>query len=217
MINRVLTWGLDRRWRLACARECLSLNPKRILDLACGTGDLAIQLAGLAEGDVEITGLDYSEPMLEIARKRAESLVPRKKLSFLFGDASALPFPDGYFDCVGISFAFRNLTYKNPSSMRYLAEVLRVLRHGGRFVIVETSQPDAKPIRGLYHLYMRWFAFPVGRLLSGNRAAYYYLAQSASRYYTAVEVSEILLQTGFSQVSFSHLLWGGVAIHVAIK
>lgn len=215
LVNHVITWGLDRRWRWEAAKECLASQPKKVLDLCCGTGDLAIDIARLVESDVRVTGIDYSQSMLDMATEKAKPLA--KKPSFIHGDAANLPFPDGYFDCIGISFAFRNLTYKNPLAQRHIAEVLRVLSLGGRFVIVETSQPGSKPIRKLYHLYLRWFVFRVGSLLSGNREAYHYLAESAARFYTSGELKGMLLAAGFCQVSFRTLFFGAVDIHVAVK
>ncbi len=217
LINRIITWGLDRRWRRQAARECFTSQPRRILDLCCGTGDLAIDLAQMAENNVELTGIDYSQPMLQIASLKAKRLARGKDVSFIYGDAAHFPFPDGYFDCVGISFAFRNLTYKNPLAQRHIAEVLRVLSVGGKFVIVETSQPGAKLVRKLYHLYLRWFVSRLGYLFSGNRGAYSYLAESAARFYTPEEVKAVLLAAGFHQVSFRPLFLGAIGIHVAIK
>ncbi|MFC1957582.1 ubiquinone/menaquinone biosynthesis methyltransferase [Chloroflexota bacterium] len=217
MVNHVITWGLDKRWRWQAARECLVSQPKRVLDLCCGTGDLAISIARLAENGVEVTGIDYSQPMLEIAAQKAASLAGGRKIAFTHGDAAGLPFPDGHFDCIGISFAFRNLTYKNPLSKRYLAEILRLLSDGGRCVIVETGQPRGKLIRKLFHLYLRWLVSRLGYLLSGNRGAYYYLAESAARFYTGEELKELLLTAGFSRVSCRPLFLGVVAIYVAVK
>ena len=217
LINRIITWGLDNRWRRKAARECLTSQPRNVLDLCCGTGDLAIELARLAENNVELAGIDYSQPMLEIATKKAAPLTKKQKPSFIYGDAANLPFPDGYFDCVGISFAFRNLTYKNPLVQHHIAEVLRVLSSDGRFVIVETSQPKVKLIRKLFHLYLRWFVSRLGYLLSGNRGAYYYLAESATRFYTSEELKELLLTAGFRQIFFRPLLFGAIGIHVAVK
>jgi demethylmenaquinone methyltransferase/2-methoxy-6-polyprenyl-1,4-benzoquinol methylase len=212
LVNRIITWGFDRRWREAAARTCLASSPKRVLDLGCGTGDLTIAIARLA-GEVEIVGLDYSQPMLEIARRKAKGL----KVAFVNGDAANLAFPDNYFDCVGISFAFRNLTYRNPLTQRALSEVLRVLKPGGRFVIVESSQPKSRLIRWLFHLYLRWYVFSVGYLLSGNRGAYQYLAESSVRFYTPEEVKGLLLNAGFRRVSYRPLLFGVAGIHVAVR
>ena len=217
LINHVITWGLDKRWRGQAARECLVSQPNKVLDLGCGTGDLAISIARLAENSVALTGIDYSQPMLELAAKKAGSLAKERKISFVYGDAASLPFPDGCFDCIGISFAFRNLTYKNPLAQRHLAEVLRVLSTGGRYVIVETSQPKSKLIRKLYHLYLRWFVFRLGYLLSSSKRAYQYLAESANRFYTSEEVEEMLVTAGFRQISFQPLLGGVAGIHVAVK
>ncbi|MFC1943165.1 ubiquinone/menaquinone biosynthesis methyltransferase [Chloroflexota bacterium] len=217
LINHIITWGLDRRWRWKAARECLTSKPEKMLDLCCGTGDLVIDIARLATNNVELIGLDYSQPMLEIAARKAEPLTRKRNISFTHGDAANLPFPDGYFDCVGISFAFRNLIYKNPLARRYIAEILRVLSPGGRCVIVESSQPSKKIIRELFHLYLRWFVFKIGYLLSGNRGAYHYLAESAARFYTSNDLRELLLTAGFCRVSFRPLFLGVTSIYIAIK
>ncbi len=217
LVNTIITWGLDKRWRARAARECLKSQPVKLLDLCCGTGDLMITIARLAEYDMELTGVDYSQPMLDIANQKAELLARGKKISFITGDAAALPFPEGYFDCAGISFAFRNLTYKNPMMQRHLSEVFRVLKAGGRFVIVESSQPESRLIRALFHLYLRWFAFRIGYLISGNRQAYHYLAESAARFFTPEEVKDMLLKTGFRQISYQPLFLGAAGIHVAVK
>jgi len=217
LINRIITWGLDERWRLKAVRECLNSHPKRLLDLCCGTGDLAIKLANLADNDAEVVGVDYSLPMLESAVKKAGRLARETRLSFVYGDVADLPFPDDSFDCIGISFAFRNLTYKNPLVKRYLTEALRVLKPQGKFVIVESSQPESKLIRRLFHLYLRQFIFRIGYRLSGNRGAYHYLAESAAGFYTASEIKDLLIVTGFRKVSFRRLVFGITAIHVAVK
>lgn len=217
LINHIVTLGLDRHWRWMAARACLDKEPRRVLDLGCGTGDLTIALARLAEKGVEITGLDYSLPMLERARQKAARAGVGERIKFVHGEATQLPFPDGYLDCVGISFAFRNLTYKNPLRLPHLAEVKRVLRPGGRYVIVESSQPENRVIRTLFHLYMRSIAKSVGTLISGNRGAYRYLAESMSRFYSPQEVTEMLLTAGFRDTGYNPLLFGIVGIHVATR
>ena len=166
---------------------------------------------------VEVTAFGDRSPMIDIANIKAAGAGLGGDISFIYGAAAHLPFPAGYFDCVGISVAFRNLTYKNPLVQRYLAEVLRVLRVNGRFVIVETSQPELKLMRKLYHLYLRWFAFGLGYLISGNRGAYHYLAESAARFYTPAELTELLLTAGFRQVSSRPIFMGAISTHLAVK
>ena len=217
LVNRIVTLGQDRRWRRLATLTCLAGKPQRVLDLGSGTGDLSINIARIAEKDIEIIGVDYSPPMLTRARQKAARAGVGEKVDFVHGEATHLPFSDGYFDAVGISFAFRNLTYKNPLSQPHLAEVRRVLKPGGRYVIVESSQPENRLIRMLFHLYLRAFVQLVGILLSGNRAAYRYLAESAARYYSPREVRELLLAAGFQSVHYRPLLFGAAGIHVASK
>jgi demethylmenaquinone methyltransferase/2-methoxy-6-polyprenyl-1,4-benzoquinol methylase len=217
LVNRIVTLGLDNKWRSLAARACLEDDPQRILDIGCGTGDLTINIAGMAGNNVEITGLDYSPPMLELAKLKAEKAGVSAKVRFINGEATAIPFPYGYFDCVGISFAFRNLTYKNPLGTHYLAEVVRVLKTGGRHVIVESSQPENRIIRTFFHFYLRAFVGPAGILLSGNRGAYQYLAESIARFYSPAEVREMLLGAGFRDVRYRPLFLGAAGIHAAEK
>ncbi len=215
LINRLITLGLDKRWRREAARECLILRPKRVLDLGCGTGDLALILAEMAEEEVELLGIDFSRPMLELARRKAK--LKGKRVSFIQGSIRSLPFPDGYFDSIGISFAFRNLSYKNPYFPYYLNELLRVLASGGRLIILETSQPKSKLAKKAYHLYLRLVVSNLGYLISGNRGAYSYLAESATRFFAPDEVEEILYCVGFRKVYFRAFLCGAISIHTAIK
>jgi demethylmenaquinone methyltransferase / 2-methoxy-6-polyprenyl-1,4-benzoquinol methylase len=217
LVNHIITLGMDKGWRQAAVKACLKDNPAKILDLGCGTGDLSINLALAAQPKVKIFGLDYSDPMLDIARKKAEASGVADRVKFVNGEATNIPFSDGYFDSVGISFAFRNLTYKNQACLPHLAEVRRVLRSGGRYVIVESSQPFNPLLRAMSHFYMRYFVWPVGIMLSGNRGAYRYLAESASRYYSPGEVKDMLLSAGFLSVSYQPLFFGAAGVHVALR
>jgi demethylmenaquinone methyltransferase/2-methoxy-6-polyprenyl-1,4-benzoquinol methylase len=215
LINHVITLGMDNGWRRQAALACLRDRPGRILDICCGTGDLAITIARLAQYTPEITGADYSRPMLEIAAAKATAA--GKNVRFINADVARLPFTDNYFDCVGISFAFRNLTYKNPLTPIYLGEILRVLKPGGRFVIVESSQPESPFIRFLDHLFLRLWVFPSGYILSGNKGAYRYLAESARHFYSAEEMQGFLLKAGFQQSAAKMLFFGTAAVYVAVK
>ena len=217
LINLLITWGRDDVWRMRAARECLNAHPTRLLDLCCGTGKLAMKMAGIADNGTGIVGLDYSLPMLKLAITEAERKHLGGRTSFVHGDTADLPFPNDHFDSAGIAFAFRNITFKNPLTPRYLKEILRVLKPGGRFVIVESSQPEAGLIRRLFHLYMRVFVFRLGYMLSGNRGAYHYLAESASRFYTPDELRNLLLSSGFSNFSTRPMMFGTIGLHIAVK
>jgi demethylmenaquinone methyltransferase/2-methoxy-6-polyprenyl-1,4-benzoquinol methylase len=217
LVNRIVTLGLDKLWRRLAAQACLETKPRRVLDVGCGTGDLTINIACLEGKGMEVIGLDYSPPMLEKAREKAEKAGVGNRVRFIEGEASLLPFSNGSFDVTAISFAFRNLTYKNPVCLPHLAEVLRVLKPGGRYVIVESSQPENSFIRACFHLYLRAFVMPVGIILSGNKGAYRYLTESARKYYSPREVRDLLLSAGFREVRYRPLLFGAAGIHVAFK
>lgn len=217
LLNRVLTLGFDERWRQQAALECLRDSPRRVLDLCCGTGDLALHLARMTKSATVVSGVDFCEPMLEVAREKAKARILEHEVTFVHGDAGDLPFPDGHFDAIGMSFAFRNITYRNPMRDSHLAEMVRVTSPGGRCVIVETSQPRNSLWQAVFHLYLRIIVPQAGRIISGRSGAYRYLAESARRYYRAEEVSQILIEAGFREVRFRQLLGGIAAIHVATR
>jgi demethylmenaquinone methyltransferase/2-methoxy-6-polyprenyl-1,4-benzoquinol methylase len=217
LINKIFTWGMDRKWRNTAILECLSSDPKTFLDLCCGTGDLTVNLAKQAREEVTVLGLDYSMPMLEKASEKAKSISIHNNISLVQGDASALPVADESIDCADISFAFRNMTYKNPLGPRHLSEVFRVLKKGGKYVIVESSQPDSKFVRTFFRLFLSTFVFWVGYLISGNKSAYRYLIKSAAGFYTPPQVKEMLIKAGFSKVEYKPLFFGSAGIHIASK
>ncbi len=215
-MNRLLTLRLDESWRRRAAEVCLAGRPGHILDLCTGTADLALRLARADGGPATIAALDFSSPMLAAARRKAEKHGIRG-LGLVEGDAAGLPFRDGRFDVVGIAFGFRNLTFRNPFKDRYLAEVLRVLRPGGRFVIVETSQPRSRILKGLVHAYLEVVAGRIGGLVSGHPGAYRYLARSAIHFYRPDELLAMLRGAGFSAARHTPLFGGVAGLTVAVK
>jgi demethylmenaquinone methyltransferase/2-methoxy-6-polyprenyl-1,4-benzoquinol methylase len=215
VVNRVVTLGQDQRWRALAVRRCLEHQPRRVLDICTGTGDLALALAAAAPPEVRVTAADFSPPMLELAGHKATADGLARRPELVLADAAELPFVDGAFDAVGIGFGFRNLTYRNPHRERHLAEIARIVAPGGRFVIVESSQPEAALVRGGFHLFLRAWVGPLGGFISGERGPYSYLATSARRFYTVGEVEELLLAAGFARFESTPLLLGAAAVHVA--
>lgn len=215
LINRLFTLRLDERWRRLAAAECLNQGAARVLDLCTGTGDLALRLSSGAGARSLIFGTDFSMPMLEVARAKAAR--SGASIQFIAGDAAALPFRDNAFDVIGTAFAFRNLTYLNPGRDRHLTEILRVLSPGGKFVIVESSQPRFRILRAVVHWYMKAAVSFTGGFISGQRGAYRYLAHSAINFYNPDELADLIRSAGFKRVEYCPLLGGVAAIHVAWK
>ena len=217
LLNRLLTLGFDERWRRAAVESCLHDRPARVLDLCCGTGDLVARLARDAPPETVVVGLDFSPQMLEHARRKLEQTAAGRQVELIEGNAARMPFADGEFDSVGIAFGFRNLTWRNPLRDAALAEVHRVLRPGGRFVIAETGQPRWGALRAGYHAFMAAAVAPLGGWISGERGAYRYLAGSARGFYGATAVSEMLREAGFEGIEARSLLGGVAALHVATR
>jgi ubiquinone/menaquinone biosynthesis methyltransferases len=199
VMNRVMTGGLDRRWRRVTVEQAVSPGD-RVLDACCGTGDLAI--AARKRGAAEVVGLDFSAQMLERARRKAP------EIEWLQGDVLELPFEDGSFDSATVGFGIRNVDDLEAG----LRELRRVLRDGGRLAILEITTP-----RGvLAPFYRVWFDRVVpllGRVLPGG-AAYTYLPASVRRFPVPEELGRLLEATGFDAVRFRLFAGGIVALHV---
>ena len=155
--------------------------------------------------------------MLEIAAKKIALLSKGGNIRLIHADASQLPFHDSYFDCVCISFAFRNLVYRNPMAQNYLSEILRVLKPHGKLIIVESSQPRSALIRYFHHLYLRCFVFPIGYVISHNKSAYHYLMESALHFFSAEEAQQFLMKVGFREATQQRLFLGAAAIYTATR
>jgi demethylmenaquinone methyltransferase/2-methoxy-6-polyprenyl-1,4-benzoquinol methylase len=209
--NAFLTLGLDGRWRRAAARLALASRPERVLDVCCGTGSLSLELHRLSGGRAAVTGLDFNEAMLSRARAKNSAI------TFIRGDADALPFPDAAFDALTASFAARNLNDGGKGLLKYFREFHRVLKPGGSFVNIETSQPDSRFIRSLFHAYVRSMTAMVRLPAPEHKAAYGFLAGTIAAFYTPEELSKMILAAGFSKVEARPLMFGAVAIHSAVK
>lgn len=213
LVNHVLTFGLDRVWRSKAARVASRKGGTHWLDVCSGTGEMALNLSRLAHKNGKIISVDFSSPML--ARGREKRYIPN--LSPVIAEASFLPFPDNTFDLVTISFATRNINPNKNVLCNHLQEFLRVLKPGGYFVNLETSQPSSRIVKHLFHLYIKLAVKPLGYLLSGSRAAYSYLASTIPRFYDPQELSSIIKEAGFSRITHQSLFFGAAAIHSAQK
>ncbi len=217
-VNRIFTFGQDRAWRRKAARECLEDQPVEVLDVCTGTGDFLIEMASMAHGQTRFTGYDFSAPMLDEAQRKLNA-AGNKDLSertrLMEGDVARMPFSDGEFDAVGITFGIRNLIFENSKADRHLAEIRRVLRKGGRLVILESSRPSFGPWRMINSLYLKFILPYLGGWISGNLEAYRYLSRSSKNYYTIGEMEMILKGAGFLTVRSSPLFLGSVMLVVA--
>jgi len=213
IINHVLTFGMDILWRRKAVKTALTANPGDWLDMCTGTGETAIYLKKNAPAGTKIHAADFSPAMLAEARKKTEA----KNINFVSADIKALPFSDNSFDLITISFATRNINLNKEALIKSFSELNRVLKPGGLFVNLETSQPPFGIIRKCYHLYMNLFVAQIGSLISRSKKGYGYLAKSVPLFYSADELADIMLQAGFDDVTFRRIMLGTVAIHQARK
>ena len=216
LLNRLFTFGLDRKWRRHTVEACLENNPRRILDLCCGTGDLAIGISKASAPPVRITGLDLNPQMLEVARQKALHFA-LATVEFIQGDAGAMPFADGEFDSITIGFGFRNLTYENPNREKHLQEISRVMRAGAHLLILESARPENRFVRIFYRLYLKLFLVPLGGLLSGDWNAYRYLAKSSAGFYSFAEMRKMLAASQLSLHTRRKYILGSVNLLIAKK
>jgi demethylmenaquinone methyltransferase/2-methoxy-6-polyprenyl-1,4-benzoquinol methylase len=209
-LNRLLSFGVDRRWRAQAARAALQGGARRVLDVATGTGDLAFTLAAMAP-DADIVGVDFAEPMLQLASAKAGSRSGRVR--FEVGDGTRLNFPDDSFDALTIAYGLRNFDDLD----RGLREFHRVLRPGGRLVVLEFPPPPGGWFGALYRWYFTRVLPAVGGLVSGRGSAYRYLPASVLAFPDPDALAERMRAAGFADVHFHLQTFGVSAIHLGEK
>ncbi len=213
LINHILTFGMDIVCRRRAASVAIDGGGEKWLDVCCGTGEMLINLVKASGNGTDLYAADFSLPMIRVALLKPEA----RHVSFAISEAEHLPYPDKSFDLITISFATRNLNSSREMLIKRFREFHRILKPGGRFINLETSQPKSNFLKKLMHLYVNLTVKQVGTLISGNRAGYSYLAASIPRFYGAEELSGILKDSGFSEVSYKNMFFGITAVHKAIK
>jgi len=210
-LNRVLTFGLDINWRKKVVGIVKKTNPKNILDIATGTGDLAINLAKIK--DAKITGLDISNGMLSIAKQKVKKKNLEDKIKLILGDSEKLPFSDNQFDAITVGYGVRNFENLDQG----LQEIYRVLKPNGVFVVLETSQPTKFPMKQLFQFYSKYVIPTVGGLFSKDKKAYNYLPESAANFPYGKAFNNILLKNGFNSATDIPVTFGISTIYIAKK
>lgn len=208
LLNHLLSINIDKRWRRKVRKKLADITSNEnavILDVACGTGDLSIELQ--ENGKAKVIGTDFCRPMLTIAKEKAA------QIPFVEGDAMSLSYADNSFDAVTIAFGLRNLSHFNNG----IIELARVLKPGGKLVVLEFSSPVLPGFRGAFRFYFSNILPRIGGLVSGERGAYEYLPDSVSKFPDQKALVAMMEQTGLQDVDYTNLSGGIAAIHIGTK
>ena len=210
-LNRVISFGIDIKWRKKVVQIISKKKPSNVLDIATGTGDLAINLTQTDAS--QIIGLDISEGMLDVGRKKIAKKQLDNTIEMVVGDSENLPFDDNSFDAITVAFGVRNFEHLEIG----LAEILRVLKPKGLFVVLETSVPVNFPFKQGYYIYNKALLPLIGRLFSKDKSAYRYLSESASKFPYGQAFNNILNKTGFINSTALPQTFGVATIYTATK
>lgn len=210
-LNRVISFGIDVKWRKKVIELVKSTNPDSLLDIATGTGDLAISMTQTNAS--RIVGLDISEGMLAVGRKKIKEKGLSGRIEMIQADSEDLPFEDNSFDAITVAFGIRN--FENHE--KGLAEIYRVLKPKGIFIILETSVPTKFPFKQGYFLHTRVILPVIGKLFSKDKVAYSYLSESAASFPYGEELNNILRKIGFINVENQPQTFGVATIYTASK
>jgi demethylmenaquinone methyltransferase/2-methoxy-6-polyprenyl-1,4-benzoquinol methylase len=211
-LNRFLSAGIDVSWRKKALAELKHLNPQTLLDVATGTADVAIMAARILNPS-RIVGIDISNGMLDLGRKKLLKEGLDQQITLQTGDSEAINFPEASFDAVTVAFGVRNFANLEKG----LAEIFRVLKPGGKLVVLEFSKPKIIGIQQFYNLYMGIVAPGVGSIFSKNRDAYQYLHDSVQKFPEGKAFTDILNKTGFKENTCKRLSLGICSIYTGIK
>ncbi|MBT8384810.1 MAG: bifunctional demethylmenaquinone methyltransferase/2-methoxy-6-polyprenyl-1,4-benzoquinol methylase UbiE [Bacteroidia bacterium] len=210
-LNRVMTLGIDMKWRKKVVQIIKDKKPETILDIATGTGDFAIMLSKL--NPKKIVGLDLSKGMLEIGIEKIKKKNLDNLIEMVLGDSENLPFEDNSFDAITVGFGVRNFEDLDKG----LQEIHRVLKPSGIFVVLETSQPDNYLIKKIFNFYSKYIIPTIGKLFSKDKKAYTYLPESAAAFPYGKMFNNILEKNGFNNATNKPLTFGAASIYTATK
>lgn len=210
-LNHFLSLGIDIRWRKKAIKLLKEIQPKQILDIATGTGDFAIE--SLKLNPDHVTGVDISEGMLNVGREKLKKRKLDDRITLSSGDSENLPFEDNKFDAIIVAFGVRN--FENLE--KGLAEMFRVLRPGGKVVVLEFSKPKSFPFKQLYNFYFKNILPTLGKTISKDNAAYTYLPESVRSFPDGKDFTSILDKLGFKNTECKPLTLGISSIYTGIK
>jgi demethylmenaquinone methyltransferase/2-methoxy-6-polyprenyl-1,4-benzoquinol methylase len=211
-LNHFLSGGIDRGWRKKAIAELNTLRPITILDVATGTADMPVMLVKLLSPD-KVIGIDISEGMLDIGRKKISKFNLKEKIDLQTGDGENILFPNASFYAVTVAFGVRNFQHLEKG----LAEMYRVLKPGGKLVVLEFSKPDKGYFLSFYKIYLRVVAPRIGKMVSGSDEAYKYLNDSINAFPEGDRFIEVLKKTGFRETYFRKLTLGISTIYCGTK
>jgi len=211
-LNRFLSAGIDKGWRKKAINQLKSLEPKLILDVATGTGDVAIMTYHQLHPE-KIIGIDISEGMLELGKKKLENLNLNKSIELQKGDSEIIQFENNHFDAVTVAFGVRN--FQNLE--KGLTEMQRVLKSGGKLVVLEFSRPSIAPVRSFYKFYMNVIGPSISKLFGSNKAAYQYLNNSVQAFPEGQTFLNLMNEAGFTQTYLKKLSLGICTIYCGSK
>ena len=210
-LNHILSMGIDVGWRKKVVKKVGATKPETILYIATGTGDLAIMMAKSTQA--KITGFDLSAGMLEVGKNKVAEQKLDDRIEMIQGDAENMPFADNSFDCITVAFGVRNF----ENLKKGLDEIYRVLKPGGKFIILEFSQPESFPMKQLYGFYSKNILPRIGKKISKDESAYTYLPESVKAFPYGEEMKNILKNSNFTKTTDKKLTFGIASIYEGLK
>ncbi|MEP6847056.1 MAG: bifunctional demethylmenaquinone methyltransferase/2-methoxy-6-polyprenyl-1,4-benzoquinol methylase UbiE [Panacibacter sp.] len=211
-LNRLLSGGIDVTWRKKAIAQIKEIRPKKVLDVATGTADVALMTYKALKPE-KIVGIDISEGMLALGRQKIAKQGLQHVIELFNGDSEAINYPDASFDAVTVAFGVRNFQNLEQG----LREMLRVLKPGGKLVILEFSKPRQTGFRGLYNFYMKSVAPKAGSMFAKNKNAYQYLNDSVQAFPEREQFTEVMKHTGYKNIYFKPLSLGICCIYCGSK